>query len=335
MPSSVSRVTVATNIDGSLGVCWRVEGEPVDVDIAVGPTPTEIDHAHVCQVPAGESRVRLPAPSHLRPFVSVAPVGGGSAVVAADRRVPFEGVQNFRDLGGYPTASGGHVRWGMVFRADALHGLTEADVRIYDALGCRTVYDLRSDVERAERPNPVASTHLSLIGRLTEDASGLPKSTSTSVTGADGERVLRDLYVGLLTNRACEIGSILTAMSEQAALPVVFHCHAGKDRTGVVAAVLLDALGVDRETVLEDYELTTSYRKREHHESSYQRMVEGGMSPEAAAAVLTTPRWAMEDALCRIDELHGGLTSYLLEAGRMTESALAGLQDLLVVRPPG
>ena len=69
-----------------------------------------------------------------------------------ERRVPFEGIQNFRDLGGYPTAGGGEVRWGQLYRGAALHKLTPADVVAFGRLGVRTVYDLRGDVERTEFP---------------------------------------------------------------------------------------------------------------------------------------------------------------------------------------
>jgi protein-tyrosine phosphatase len=73
-------------------------------------------------------------------------------VTTVERRVPFEGIQNFRDLGGYPTVDGRTVRWGEVYRADALHKLTEADLASFRGLGVRTVFDLRGDAERRSSP---------------------------------------------------------------------------------------------------------------------------------------------------------------------------------------
>ena len=86
----------------------------------------------------------------------------------------------------------------------------------------------------------------------------------------------------------------------------MFHCHGGKDRTGVVAAVLLLALGVDRETVLDDYEATRRYRTIEDQQDSLANILASGVSPEAAASVLGTPRWAMAAAVDAVDDVYGG-----------------------------
>jgi protein-tyrosine phosphatase len=263
-----------------------------------------------------------------RQFVSVAPHGDGPAVVVADRRVPFQGVTNFRDLGGYRTRSGARIRWGQVFRADALHGFSPADLALYGRLGLRAVYDLRGELERNERPNPVPSKQLTIIGRPAN--TDPPEAGSSAVTMADGEGILHELYVGLIEHAAVQIGELYTALSQDDGLPAVFHCHAGKDRTGIVAALLLDALGVELDTVLDDYELTARYRLRTHQESSYQRLVESGMSPEAAAGVLTTPRWAMQHALEDLHHRYGSVADYLQGPAGMHPNNLRVLRRRLL-----
>jgi protein-tyrosine phosphatase len=331
MGSSVADVDVETQADGSLLVRWAIEGDPIPVDVATGSTPDHIDHRHETTLSAGELSVRIGPLGPGRHFVSVAPHGRGPAVVAADRRVPFEGITNFRDLGGYPTSDGGRTRWGLVFRADALHGLSSSDLRLYEQLGLRTVYDLRSDVERDERPNPFPSRSLTVIGRPTGPdgaATGVPTSTWTTAT--DGEQVLRDLYIGLIEHAASQIGELLIGLTEHEGVPAVFHCHAGKDRTGIVAALLLEALGVDRDIILDDYELTARYRLRAHQERTYQRLLDSGIAPEAAAGVLTAPRWAMEHALDELDRRHGGIEAYLTGPAGMTPEDLDTLRLRLV-----
>jgi protein-tyrosine phosphatase len=325
--SIVAHVEIDTQTDGSQLVRWQLEGEPVAVDIAIGPTPDHVDHQHHSTVTAGQTALQLPAGTG-RQYVSVAPHQGGPAVVAAERRVPFEGISNFRDLGGYRTASGSVVRWGLVFRADGLHGMSTNDLARYDDLGLRAVYDLRGEIERTERPNPVPSHPLTVIGRPTD--AGTPTAPPAITTTEEGERFLYDLYIGLIEHAAVQIGELFRALTQDDGLPAVFHCHAGKDRTGLVAALLLEALGVEREAVLDDYELTARYRLRTQQEPTFQRLVEYGMSPEAAAGVLTTPRWAMQDALAELDRRYTGVDAYLTGPAGMSGRDLVALRKCLL-----
>jgi protein-tyrosine phosphatase len=324
--TKVVRVDVETETDGNLLVRWELEGGPAAVDVATGPTPDWIDHQHHLAVPASQTELRLERSASRRTFVSVSPHGGGPALVSADRRIAFEGISNFRDLGGYRTRNGRLVRWGQVFRADALHGMSRGDLALYRELGMRTVYDLRTDVERSERPNPVPSRALTIVGRSADEIPPPPPPTATS---AAGENFLFELYAGLIEHAAEQIGELFTGLTEEDGLPAVFHCHAGKDRTGLVAALLLEALGVERETILDDYELTRRYRRRTDQEPTFQRLIEYGMSPEAAAGVLGTPRWAMQKALEELDVVYGGVDEYLLTTAGMKAAALDRLSGRL------
>ena len=325
---TVVRVEVHTDEDGSLLVEWQIEGAPAAVDVAAGPTPESVDHQHQITVGLEQTRCRLPAAGPERRFVSVSPHGGGPAVVAADRRVAFEGISNFRDLGGYRTLGGGTVKWGRVFRADALHGMSDRDLGLYERLGLRTVFDLRADAERTERPNPVPSRALAILGQVEEEG-GAPAALP-SAEAVDGERFLYELYAGLIRHSAAQIGELFTALADDGSLPAVFHCHAGKDRTGLVAALLLDALGVDRELTLDDYELTARYRRRTDQEPTFQKLIDYGLPPETAAGVLTSPRWAMRQALEDVDQNYGGVEEYLIGSAGIVGSALLTLRENLI-----
>jgi len=233
---------------------------------------------------------------------------------------------NFRDLGGYPTRDGRSTRWGLMFRADALAGMTAADLVVYETLSVRSVYDLRGDAERQARPDPFPSEARPLIAGI-----GTPTPAGrTGRTARDGEGFLRDLYQGMLEGAAPYLGRLLTDFADPPHLPAVVHCTGGKDRTGVVAAVLLEALGVPREVVLDDYELTSRYRRREHQASSFETLLAAGLAPEAAGAVLGAPRWAMADALGWVDRDHGDVAAYLTGPAGMDPEAVARLRDLLV-----
>jgi protein-tyrosine phosphatase len=308
-------------------VRWQSD-EPVDV--GVGATPRAVEHVPVASsVAAGP--VRLDGAVPRRAYVSLVPADG-PAVIVAERRVPFTGITNLRDLGGYATADGGVTRWGLVFRADALHKLTPDDLDAFGELGVQTVYDLRGDVERAEFPGPVPSRHVSIVGRPRDVE---PPPPPPEMTTRDGEELLRDTYVGALTHSAAEIGAVMRGLADPTLTPAVFHCHGGKDRTGVVAALLLLALGVDRDTVLDDYEATSLYRFPDDQHDSLANMLQAGISPEAAAGVLGTPRWAMAEAVDAVLGSPGGIAGFLTGPAGLGPAELTALREHLVDdRPP-
>ena len=252
--------------------------------------------------------------------------------MASERRVPFEGVTNFRDLGGYPTAGGGRTRWGRVFHADALFHLTAADLVAFEHLGLRAVYDLRGDDERENRPNPVPSVALPLIGQpvMSYEDPGTGFDAQALTRLEDGERWLGALYLGMLEQSGPAFGQLLGSLVGDHGTPAVFHCAGGKDRTGMSAALLLLTLGVDEEAVLDDYVLTAIYRTRDKQAGSLEALLSTGMAPEAAAGVLTTPRHAMAGALSELRTRYGGAEAYLTGPGGLDDAVIDQLRrDLL------
>ena len=147
-----------------------------------------------------------------------------------------------------------------------------------------------------------------------------------------GKHFFRDLYVNLLETAGPALGRLLGGFSEAEALPSVFHCTGGKDRAGLSAALLLELLGVDRRTVLDDYELTATFRRREHQTDSFDNLVASGFGPEAAAGVLGAPRWAMAEALDTLDSRYGGAERYLVHEGGMHRDTIARLREMLIER---
>ena len=213
---------------------------------------------------------------------AAAPGAPGHDRLAA-RRVPFEGAHNVRDVGGYPTAGGGRVRRGRVYRSDALFPLTANDLVAFDALGIRTVFDLRGDEERRAEPNPMPSRHCPLGVGLSADQRPDP---ATLRTIEDGERWLHIEYQHRLATGGRSIGRLLQGLCEPDGLPALFHCVGGKDRTGLVAAVLLSWLGVDRDTVLDDYELSAQLRTLATEQPFFDVLVGRGMTADAATGFL-------------------------------------------------
>ncbi|MYE85403.1 MAG: tyrosine-protein phosphatase, partial [Gammaproteobacteria bacterium] len=171
------------------------------------------------------------------------------------RLLPLEGGSNFRDLGGYRTADGQTVARGMLFRSGAMTGLTDADMAYLDGFGIKTIVDLRSNEEISLYPNHWAAKHR--IEVVTGDY-----SFAAMMSGEEsGERpAMGELYPRLLESIGPQIKNYFDeALGEGA--PMVVNCSAGQDRTGIVSALMLLLLGVPEPTVIEDYLLSTDFRR--------------------------------------------------------------------------
>jgi protein-tyrosine phosphatase len=167
-----------------------------------------------------------------------------------DRHIPLEGAVNFRDLGGYRTADGRTIRWRALFRADELSRLTRPDRAVVRTLGIATVIDLRSraEVDSQRFPVdeiPVGFHHLPLVATLPsfEDFRRGPEFFTAhyqDIARQSGDQIVRAL--GIVARRDAQ--------------PVIVHCAAGKDRTGVLVALILALLGVPDDVIAEDYGLS-------------------------------------------------------------------------------
>ncbi|MBI5087900.1 MAG: tyrosine-protein phosphatase [Actinobacteria bacterium] len=175
------------------------------------------------------------------------------------RRVELDAVHNFRDLGGYPARDGAVTRWGMLYRADGLHRMTPADVETVRELGLRTVVDLRStgEIDRwGTFPHDridVELVHHPVIDRTWDHDPDDDRSDHDFLVWA---------YTDMLAVGGARFARAIDELARPGALPAVFHCAAGKDRTGLLAALVLESLGVPRSVVLADYELTVEGMQR-------------------------------------------------------------------------
>ncbi len=239
------------------------------------------------------------------------------------RVIDLEGCLNFRDLGGYPTVDGRTVRWRQVFRSDALHHLTAADVRrLRDLLRLDIVIDLRSTAELTSEgrgrlgAEAVAFHHVPLF-----DAEDLGAEASKAVVS------LGDRYYLLAEFARERIGRVLRTLADSGG-PAVYHCAAGKDRTGVVSAILLGILGVPDEVIVADYVATRdnldAIIDRLMRTEGYQSML-AALPPDTLHAEPDT----MLGFLARLRERHGSLWAYARAAG-LDDEALGRLTSRLL-----
>jgi protein-tyrosine phosphatase len=206
--------------------------------------------------------------------------------------------------------------------------MTAADLARLADLGIVTVYDLRSEMEVADFPDPIPSIHVPLLGRFMSNNE--PPDFAAMVGTDHGFRFMTGMLSSMLHWGAAEIGSVVTGLADADGLPAVFHCTAGKDRTGVLAALLLETLGVERDLVLDDFQLSEDNHGVHEDTAMFRRMIEMGMPPEAAAGVLGAPREMLAVVLDDLDTEFGGAERYLVGPAGVDPAAIDRLRSSLL-----
>ncbi|HEX6870059.1 MAG TPA: tyrosine-protein phosphatase [Micromonosporaceae bacterium] len=241
------------------------------------------------------------------------------------RNIKFHNVFNFRDLGGYPTADGAALRWRRLFRADDLSRLTEPDHPGFLALGIRTVIDLRrpEEVEQWGRVPPlhgVRYQHVHLVH---------PRwpVMEFADTGARADFV-RDRYLEMSEFGSAAISEALRLIAEERCTPLVFHCYSGKDRTGVIAALVLALLGVADEVIAADYELSEAAEDQRWH---WRTRADPDLAGRRWTHVTVSPGEGMLAFLHELRRRHGSIEGYVAQLG-VTSEHLAAMRTHLLER---
>jgi protein-tyrosine phosphatase len=250
------------------------------------------------------------------------------------RHIELEQVWNFRDLGGYQTVDGRTVKWRKVFRSAGIDGLSDADLATVGRFGIRVVYDFRRDAEVAERliwferPDAPRRIRLPIGGESATDDEFHRRVMAGEIRHVPPSR-LTETYVKFSTRYGSHFGIVLRGLAEPDDLPALFHCVAGKDRTGFTAMLLLAALGVPDDTIVEDYALTEVLRPSGRHELRAALEAVGSRF-EDMPGYFGAPPEVMRDVLAHLRERYGSVEEYLdVEAG-VPAATVARLRDLLL-----
>lgn len=255
------------------------------------------------------------------------------------RILPLEGGLNFRDIGGYP--AGHHtVRWGKVFRAGVLCYFTANDHPALHKLGVRAVCDLRRAEEREREPTRWPHELRALSW---DDGATMPTVRGFAAdwprTAAGMRSAMLDLYRALPAWMGPRIRGLFECIAAEH-VPLVVHCAAGKDRTGVAVAVLLAALGVDGNTILQDYLLTNEVGNFEHFVNSRKDSHLGladahhsllSMPQDMREALFAADPDYLQAALEQIAREHGDLTTYLKSAVHLDDRTLVQVRQAMLV----
>ena len=224
------------------------------------------------------------------------------------RSLGLASATNFRDLGGYAGHEGRSVRWGQIFRSDHLGHLSEADSAHLQQRQVRRVLDLRGSRERQGAPCvlPQAQVHSlaiepSVIVRLMQQHRAGGKLTVPQALAA-----MQETYRGFVLEHSERYRQLFEHLLETDS-PLVFHCTAGKDRTGLAAALVLHSLGVNRADVMHDYLLTNQYLKVRHADVP-------GVPEDVLAALNQVREEYLAASYAAIDQTYGSMDAYLSQA---------------------
>ena len=323
--------------NGRFRLTWHIQAERVD--IFAGPAPDCVPAtAPVAQVQAAQS-VELTLPEAWpRPYFCLHLIGGqinGRFLSVAERVLPIEGGVNLRDLGGYVGLNGRLLRWGHVYRSGMLHQLTPNGWQMLTDLGLRWVCDLRSETEVAQNPSVLPEeTAVSLLPHPVQSPdSRIRQLYSVWRNRHQLDQILFEIYTHvMLDNNAAIIGGILRHLADPDNLPFLYHCTAGKDRTGVVTAVLLGLLGVDDETIIADYSLTNA-----HYDQFYailnqdvQRMGSLGFDKQQLHPIFLAQPQMMADTLAYLRQQYGSIEQYVRQQAGLDEETIEQVRENLL-----
>src|SRR6266581_3763 len=322
---------------GVYRIDFQASPSAMPVEVFASSRPDRIDSAKaVLIIRSAPAEVAVPDRSR-RVYFHLKPAAGATRIVSI-RRLPLEGAKNFRDLGGYRTSDGHYVRWGFVYRSNHLVNLTAKDFEYLNSLGIRLICDVRSDGERARAPDHwvgITPEFLAVpIGSnlITSPTAEDLKRRIAAMNGQTNDSVRAYNYA---TEYAGQYAKILQRLAA-GDLPAVEHCTAGKDRTGVFSAILLTALGVPRDVVIQDYLLSNQYLLApdtiENTAADLQRAFGLPEPPDIATVrtIMTSKPETLEGALDQIGKKYGSFKNYLRDALHFSDSNLAALRRRLV-----
>ncbi|MBD2859899.1 tyrosine-protein phosphatase [Spongiibacter sp. KMU-158] len=261
-----------------------------------------------------------------------------SAQRDALRKLPFEKMHNFRELGGLQSADGRRLRWGMIYRSDKISGLSEMDKRYLDRLQLSRIVDFRSDEERHDAPHSLPDNSVIHIEALpiSVEAAEIDKMVASlkceDTTVEDMSRYLINANREMVEQFTPVYRQWMQDLLNPDHYPQVFHCTAGKDRTGLAAALLLTALDVPKATIMDDYMATNHYTAARinavanaiHSSSMFQ------VNEDVIKVLFSVQAQFIEAAFDSMKQLYGSIDAYLEMGLSFGSQQRQQLQSLLL-----
>ena len=317
-----------------LRLSWEAKIDDLSVSIYQGELPDSIDRNTPLACVTGQNFADFPGlDPNIRYYFAVVPDGGPENIIA-ERRVPIEETHNFRDLGGYATQNGRRVKWGRAFRADGLARIRSRGRALLKQMGIRLVCDFRAPTEIDQAPDnlpedgSIEYLNLPIVSHgfdTVEAMKRLRKGDTSWLT----DTFMPEGYIRNIEGFAPIWGTVIQNLSLSENRALVFHCTAGKDRTGICAALILLVLGVPQETVIYDHGLSNVYLGP-FLEKFLGYLDQFGVDRNKILPYLSAPREAIVAALDHIGTQYGSAEKYLLSKAGISQETLDLLKQELL-----
>jgi len=325
--------------DGKLRISWRSAPEMLSLYWSTSPDNIEQQGTLLTRITGNTSIVIDDPDPTTRIYFRLVPENG-QGITIAERRLMLEGCSNFRDLGGYKTRDGRRVKWGHIFRSEELAELTEKDKQFLLRSGLQLIYDHRSDIEVSRKPDPALNGTRYVHVPVLQDSPGITfdmvKFIQAAESGQFGSATdfMSNLTVEMAITESCipAFATFFKTILDQANHPLVHHCTAGKDRTGFASALLLLALGVPESIVLDDYELSTVYRRDANQKmlTMLGALLNNPQTIEFIGTMLEVRREYLIMTLNAIKQRYGTLDTYFEQCMQLTHNDRLRLQEILL-----
>jgi protein-tyrosine phosphatase len=319
----------------SVTISWQPRRKDAQVKIFAGEDPDDMDRGKPVAAVRGATEVSIAGlDPDTRYYFEVVP-SDGPRLIISERRVQLEGGVNFRDLGGYRTVDGRRIKWGRIFRSDHLGRLTDRDVLLLQKMGIRLVCDFRTPAEIKKLPDrypdnhPAKTLHLPVQHGESDPANTFDRIKKGDIDWMTEEYMIKG-YIKNIENFAPMWARFFESLAEPCNRPLVFHCTGGKDRAGMAAALILLALGVPEETVIQDHGLSNLYIAAVL-ETIYDRIRDMGVDPDRISVYFTAPPNAMPAVLAHLAAAYGSTANYLVKKAGIDKELLTRLKNELLL----
>lgn len=260
-------------------------------------------------------------------------------MLTTSRLIPLEGGRNFRDLGGYQTTDGHSVKWGTIFRSGVLNNLTEADYQLTDELNISTIVDFRSN---SERNTEVTNWHTTAVEQINENyelnintAEFAQVFSSYDLTRDKVEALMLSMYPELLNAQKQNYIAMFDRLLAKDQ-PLLFHCTAGKDLTGISALLVLTALGVDKQMAIDDYMASNQYldfksllpkdaADVDPKQAAMMKML-ASLPADVMQPVMGVTKPLIESTIAKMEAEHGTILDYIKQELKVSDQDIQRLR---------